>query len=309
MAEESNKVDAIVVAWNNCNLTLDCVEHLMASTLRPNVVVVDNGSSDGTPRAIRERFPSAVLIELEDNIGFGPAANVGIKNSEGEFVSIVNNDANVEPRYFELVTARFTDPEVGVASGVSMNPSTRRMEAAGAFADRSLGWFQYMNGEPPEAVDPDDPMICGPCFIAPVFRRAAIDRIGGFDDRLFAYWEDVDITMRLFSDGWKSAVVPEARVWHLGSASLGHRSLRQLELAAWGRGYVAGRYRVAPHWLLTELLIGVIDSLSLRNTIPLSRRIAGWRTGRRLPKRSIPGSINFISWWKSLKLRIATVRL
>lgn len=303
MSTSPPTTDAVVIAWNNCDLTIECIEHLLAGTLTPNVVVVDNGSHDGTPRRLRERFPGITLIELEENVGFGPAANRGIAASTGDLVAIVNNDANVEHEYMSRVAAEFDDAQVGFAAGVSMNPATGQLEAAGAYADRGLGWFQFMNGGDPTEIDPQDPMLCGPCFVAVVFRRKALESIGCFDENLFAYWEDVDVTMRMQAAGWEFAVVPEALAWHLGSATLGTRSINTLKLAAWGRGYIAARYRVGTCWTTTELALGALDAVRLRDLTPLSKRIAGWLFGRTLPKHELPRNIRFISWRRSMQLR------
>lgn len=297
------RIDVVVITWNKYELSLDCLEHIFASTVPVNVIVVDNASSDDTPRRIRERFPAATLVENERNLGYGPAANIGAAAGNSEFVSIVNSDANVEPDYFENVLASFADQQVAMAAGLSMNPRTGRLDAAGATSDRGLNWLPLLPDGMPDEVDPDDPRIAAPCSDAVVFRRAAFDAIGGFDDEIFAYWEDVDITMRLRNDGWGVAICPAARVWHIGSAALGKRSEAQLHLAAWGRGYLAGRYRIGLAWVLTDLAAAILDAIRLRSLTPVSRRIAGARHGYSLPRRAIPDGIAFDSWWQSVKAR------
>lgn len=307
-AETQAQVDVVVITWNKFELSRDCLEHLAASTIPLNVTVVDNASEDQTPRKVREMFPTVQLIENGENLGFGPAANIGIRAGSADFVSVVNSDANIEPSYFEAVIKQFADESVGMAAGLSMNPATGKLDASGASVDRGLSWLPLNVGAEPEVVDPENARIAAPCFDAIVFRRAAIEEVGGFDEEIFAYWEDVDVTMRIRNRGWTVAVAPAARVWHIGSAALGKRSVRQLQLAAWGRGYVAGRYRIGLAWLLTELVTGLFDSLRLRSIVPLSRRIVGWRYGRGLPRRARPDNIDYESWWRAMRVRYLASR-
>lgn len=297
------QVDVVVITWNKFELSRDCLEHLAASTIPVNVIVVDNASEDDTPRKVRDLFPDVRLIENSENLGFGPAANIGIAAGSAEFVSVVNSDANVEPNYFESVIKEFADESVGIAAGLSMNPATGKLDASGASVDRGLSWLPLNVGDEPGSVDPDSSRVAAPCFDAVVFRREAIDGVGGFDNEIFAYWEDVDITMRIRDQGWTVAVCPAARVWHVGSAALGKRTVRQLQLAAWGRGYIAGRYRIGPVWLMTELFAGLIDSLRLRSKVPIARRIAGWRYGRARPARAYPQNLEYESWIRAMRVR------
>lgn len=303
MSSNSPTLDVVVITWNKYELSLDCLAHASASSVPINLTVVDNASEDDTPRRIREQFPTAGLIVNDRNIGYGPAANLGATAGTSEFVSILNSDANVEPDYFERVLDCFADEQVAMVAGLSMNPATSKLDAAGATTDRGLNWLPLLPGGEPAQVDADDPRIAAPCSDAVVFRRAAFDAIGGFDDEIFAYWEDVDITMRLRQAGWKVAVCKDAKVWHVGSAALGKRSVAQMHLAAWGRGYLAGRYRLGPLWLVTEFLVGLLDSARLRSFTPFSRRMAGWRHGRKLPRREIPDGIEFNSWRTSMAAR------
>jgi GT2 family glycosyltransferase len=305
MHAANKTIDAVVITWNKYEMSLDCIEHLAASSVPVNLYDVDNGSSDETPRRVRERFPNVTVVELPENLGYPGAANQGFANSSSEFVAIINSDANVEPDYFEKVLRCFDDPKVGFAAGLSMDPASGLVDAAGAKIDRGLSWLPYMQGVPAESVSAVDSELAAPPFDAIVFRRAAIESVGGYDEDFFAYSEDVDITLRLRAAGWKIDVATDAKVWHIGSASLGKRTVAQLHFAAWGRGYVAGRYRVGPAWLLTDIAAGLVDSIQLRSWTPISRRWVGWRQGRALPAREVPTDLHYESWSSSLKRRVA----
>ena len=302
-------VDAVVITWNRWELSERCIEHLFASTVDVHVIVVDNGSEDGTPDRVRERFPQAELIEFSENRGYGAAANAGAERATAEFVSIVNSDALVAPDYFELVLARMrADDRVGFAAGLSINPATGLVDAAGAIFDVSLNWAPYLEGVAPEEAVVDEKVLGSPPSDALVFRRAAFARVGGFDSEIFAYGEDLDMTLRLRAAGWLAASVRGAMVEHLGSASLGKRTARQMAMVGWGRGYVAGRYRMSVWGGPRELLLWLAICASVRDITPLKRLFAGWRRGRSLPARPIPDGIYRESWSASIKKRIDAAR-
>lgn len=304
----SERVDAVVISWNNWELSAACVASLRECLPAVNVIVVDNGSTDGAPERLRERFPDLNLHEFGENLGFGQAANRGAALGDAEFIAIVNNDTELAPDYFDAILRRFDgDHNVGFASGLSIDPASGLVDAAGATLDHALCWYPYQRGVDPESALIDNSQIVSPASDAIVYRREAFDAEGGFDAEIFAYGEDLDLALRLHSAGWRPAAIAESRVVHRGSASLGSRSVAQMRLAAWGRGYVAGRYRVSARWLLFDLAVGVVNSLILRSTVPLTRLVAGWRRGRSLPARAIPSDVRFESWRDALKKRYGTV--
>jgi N-acetylglucosaminyl-diphospho-decaprenol L-rhamnosyltransferase len=302
-ASEKAVVDVIVVTWNNAELVIDCLEHIAASTVPHRMIVVDNASQDDTIARIEADFPQATIIALDENIGYGRAVNRGAAAGEAEFIALVNNDANIEPDFLELTLAALADASVGMAGGVSLSPAGK-VDAAGIMLDRGLGGYLYKVGAEPVDVDVADPHLYSPAHVTIVYRRETFDQAGGFDEEIFAYCEEVDLSMRVRRAGWNFAIVPNANAVHLGSVSIGTRSPAQIRLAAWGRGYVAGRYRVAPQWVLTEFCVGLVDMLKQRNAAPLSQRIAGWRRGRKLPRRLPPEGVEYLTWREGMRLRL-----
>lgn len=297
-------VDAVVITWNRCELASECIEHLLASTLPVNVIVIDNGSEDGTPDRVRERFPEVDLVEFADNRGYGAAANAGAERATADFVAIINQDALVAPDYFELVLARMSsDERIGFASGLSIDPKSGKVDSAGAVFDSGLRWGPYFHGVSPEEVAVDEARLASPPTDSIVFRRSAFLDIGGFDSEIFAYGEDLDLTLRLREAGWLPASVTAALVEHLGAASMGKRSVGQMNLVGWGRGYVAGRYRVGPMELLLDLVMWTGISAIVRSPQPLRRLLAGLRRGRSLPQRPVPSGIYREHWYESLRKR------
>lgn len=304
------RVDAVVISWNNWELTADCVASLIACGPNVNVIVVDNGSSDGAPEHLRVRFPGLRVEEFGENLGYGAAANRGAAFGDAEFISIVNNDTELAHDYFDHVLARCdAEARVGFASGLSINPATNLVDAGGATIDHALNWYPYLRGAHPDDVEVDETLVVSPASDAIIYRREAFDALDGFDPEIFAYAEDLDLSLRLAAAGWRPAIVPAARVVHRGSATLGSRSVAQMRLASWGRGYVAGRYRVAPQWLLLDLAVAMVNSVLLRSTVPVTRLVAGWRRGRALSRRPVPEDLQFEHWREALKKRYRTVAM
>jgi N-acetylglucosaminyl-diphospho-decaprenol L-rhamnosyltransferase len=303
-SESVSPVDVIVVTWNNGELLLDCLEHVSKERIPHRLIVVDNASEDDTVSRVRRRFPDAEVIELPENVGFGRAANRGIEHARGEFMFLLNNDANIEPGFIEKLLRRFDDPRVGMVGGLLVNPANGRVDTAGIQIDSGIGGYSAFAGDELLTVEARLGQLIGPALGAALIRRELLEEIGLFDEHIFAYSEDLDLVLRASAAGWRFAVVTDARATHIGSATLGTRSLGLVRHAAHSRGYVAGRYRVGPLWLLTEAAVGLVDGLRLRSIEPLSRRFAGWREGRTLPKRELPADLPQFHWPSAIKLRL-----
>lgn len=297
-------VDAIVVSWNHRDLLIECLRHIEANRQPHRLIVVDNGSTDGSAEAVRERFPNATVVALEENIGYGPAFNRGVDEGDSDVIFFINNDANISPDFLEKVAAAFSDRSIGLAGGIAVNPRNGSVDAAGIQLDRGVGGYLYLTGERVELVDVDSPTLVGPAFAAAAVRRTAFEEAEGFDPAIFAYCEEVDLVMRMRNAGWNFVIDPDARAEHIGSATLGSRTLAQMRHAARGRGYVAGAYRISPLWLLTEVAVGLVDSARLRSFVPLSDRVKGWLEGRRVPRRRAPVDVDYLNWWQAMRLRL-----
>ena len=287
------QIDVVIPSWNRSELLADCLQHLARQTVPHRTVVADNGSTDGTAAMVREQFPDATLIELGQNLGFGRAVNRAAAEGRAEAIVVLNNDVNAEPSFLSEIVTPLEDESVGMVSGVLLDPDTGLIDAAGVEIDASLAGHAYLGGLPPSVADrPPDGML-GPCGGAAAYRRSAFEAVGGFDERIFAYSEDLELALRLRAAGWRCALADGARGVHLGSATLGSRTREQSRHAAYSRGYVLGRYRVGFGWFLAELAVAVADLALLRSAAPLSARVAGLREGRSQPPRPVPeGSIS-----------------
>jgi GT2 family glycosyltransferase len=199
-----------------------------------DLVLVDNASTDGTADLVRARFPRCRVIEAGENLGFGRACNLGVRESTGEHILFLNPDAWVDPSCIDhLRRAMQSDPRIGWAAPRLFYPDGRRQfiwaptvgvvgEALRLLRNR-FERRQWSHGLLPRALRAlgDPGWYTAACAL---LRRRAWDEVGGFDPGFFLYFEDADLGLRLRQAGWRLAQVAEARAYHdrhLPSASSG----------------------------------------------------------------------------------------
>ena len=218
-------VSAIVVNWNG----VDCVDACLASLLCQTwpaleIIVVDNGSSDGSRELIRARYGSRItLIESPVNLGFAGGNNLGIRAAKGAYVALLNNDAVAEPEWVTaLVRAAEADRLIGMcASKILVLGDAGLVDSAGLLL--SADGIGRGRGR----LEPDGEAYAGaaealiPSGCAALYRRAMLDEIGLFDADFFAYCEDADLGLRGRLAGWGCRYVPTAVVHHAYSRSTG----------------------------------------------------------------------------------------
>jgi GT2 family glycosyltransferase len=219
----------IVLSWNGKRDTLACLDSLRALERDDvRVVCVDNGSTDGSIEAIRERFPELDLIENGRNLGYAGGNNVGIRSAldaGAAWVVLLNNDATLARDTIDAFErAAAEHPRAGILSGkVLFQQPPDRIWFAGQRFNATLGY----SGRPRGYGRPD-----GPAYSRTVpteraagalmaVSRRAIDTVGLLDEELFAYIEDVDWSLRAREAGFEVLFVPDARAWHAVGGSTG----------------------------------------------------------------------------------------
>ena len=216
-------VSAIVVNWNGADCLEACLGSLLSQTWSAlEIIVVDNGSSDGSRELLRARYGSRItLIESPVNLGFAGGNNLAIRAAKGAYVALLNNDAVASPGWIEaLVEAAEADPRIGMcASKVLVLGGNGLIDSAGLLmsADgigRGRGRLELDGETYAEAQDALVPSGC-----AALYRRAMLDEIGLFDEDFFAYCEDSDLGLRGRLAGWSCRYVPIAVVHHAYSRS------------------------------------------------------------------------------------------
>ncbi len=212
-------VAVVIVSWNSSDELSFCLDAVQAET-PAEIVVIDNGSRDGTPELVRAEYPEVRLIPLGENRGFAAGCNIGVHASAAPYVLFLNADATLEPGYLRtLVGALAADPRAASATGklVFWRDGTRYIDSAGirlcAYALRPLdrGYGEVDHGQYDRRVT-----VFGPSGAAALYRRSALVAAGpqAFDEDFFAYYEDVDLAWRLRRLGYRHLYEPHALACH-----------------------------------------------------------------------------------------------
>ena len=283
------------------------------------VVVVDNGARADTQALVATRFPDVQLIVNDVNAGFGRAVNQGARVAVGDALVVINDDVVLRPEFLERALESFDDTDVGMVAGVLVQgEAPARIDAAGLEFDTTLrAWDLAWNR--PLAGLRSDAIAAGPCGGAALYRLSAFRDVGGFDETLFAYWEDADLALRLRHTGWRCAVATAAVAEHHHGATLGI-SHAQRKLDAFGRGYLLARYRVVERRPLKALAVALLDWPPLIAHVVLRREVGPIRARRhgvlagRSRRRSSPPPYELATvgllealWrqWRFLPLRLS----
>jgi GT2 family glycosyltransferase len=282
---------------------------LRVQTREIDAVVVDNGSTDDSVELLRERFPEVETIALGRNLGFGPALNRAIAEHRADPLVLLNNDAECEPRFVEGLLDAAAEGAESVAGVLLQERSPGAIDSAGVVADGALMGFDYLHDEPvAAALTAPDPL--GPTGGAALYARAAFEAVGGFDERIFLYYEDLDLALRLAAAGARCRLAPGALALHAYSASLGAGSGEKYARTGWSRGYMLRRYGVmsrpgtALHALACEAAI-CAGQLAIDHTAKgIGGRLRGWRAGAGLARREAgDAALLDVSIAEALRLR------
>jgi GT2 family glycosyltransferase len=310
------KATVVIPTFNGRSLLTEALEHLAAQTVPHDVVVVDNGSTDGTAEHVSERFPDVRVVALDENLGFGRAVNLGVAQASTDVVVLVNNDVLCPPEFLDELLAPFADQKVDMVAGVLVQHDRPDLvDSAGIELDTTLrSWDMLWNRPAAELDRARDPI--GPCGGAAAFRTEAFRAVGGFDEAFFAYWEDVDLAMRLHLAGRTCVRAPAARAMHKHGQTVGAASPRQRRLEAFGRGFVLARYRVARRSLLTRAAVALLDwpvlivhLLVRREAGPLRERRRGMRAGLARPPLRAPFELATVSVREAFGRQLGLLRL
>ncbi len=211
------RVSVIIPNWNGIELIGPCLESLYRQSFGDfDVIVVDNGSSDGSVSLIEKKFPEVMIIRFDENRGFSAAVNAGIAASNSPYVCLLNNDTEVDARWLEeLVAALDAHPQVGSAASKILFFSDRSsVNSAGD--EFSLFGVPYqrrrMRGD--HALFNEPQLVFSACGAAALYRKELFQSIGLFDESFFAYQEDVDWGFRAQLLGYRCLFVPGAIVYH-----------------------------------------------------------------------------------------------
>jgi N-acetylglucosaminyl-diphospho-decaprenol L-rhamnosyltransferase len=259
----------VLVCWNNKKYLEPCLDSLFGGNLRCSfdVVVVDNGSTDGSQEMLRARYPQVMIVQNTSNVGLGRASNQGILATNGRYVLLLNNDTIVNgPSLDALVDLLNACPEVGAVGGKLLNEDGTVQSCYNHFSTlREEFLIATRIGETlqpgyPAVVDDDELRSVGWISSACVLvRRAALDQVGLLDESYFIYGDEEDLQYRIRRAGWAIVYLPYATTIHFGGRSMNRWSRRKMvyrgKMLFYQKHYGAGRTLV-----LRALLAGLSAS-------------------------------------------------
>ena len=310
-------VSVIIPNFNGAALLPRCLEALSRQSFRDfEVILVDNGSTDGSGRAAPPAGLELRRLELESNSGFTGACNRGWRESRGRFIAVLNNDAAPEPGWLAaLVAAADSSAQAGmVASRVLSMREPGTVDSLGLLPARNGLVYLRGRGEPdrPDSELPATEEVFGPSGVAALYRREMLDQIGFFAEAYFAYYEDADLAFRGRWAGWHCLLAHRARVLHLHSATADAMDLpktyylhRNRFWTVWRNWPLAAFLRYFPWFFIYHVLTawrailfeGNLHAVKARMdaVMGLGQQLQWRRTQRRL--RTVPGAE--ISRWLS----------
>ena len=305
-------IDVVIPVRDNWALTESCLEHLRAQTAPHTVIICDNGSSDGTPARVRASW-EARIIELGANLGFSAACNRGVLAGNAEIVVLLNNDVDCRHDFLERLVAPFDrDERLGSVAPILLNVEEETIESFGLAVDPTLAGYPRLRGLPTHEAATPDAVLIGPTGAAAAYRRQAWEEVGGLDEGVFSYVEDVDLAVRLRVAGWSTTGARDAVAVHVGSASAGRRSSWQRYQGGFARAYFLRRYdvlrsRAGPRAVVTEAIVSFADALVFSHDLSALRgRVGGWQAAAGKPRNPRPPreAIDFrITFLESLRRR------
>jgi GT2 family glycosyltransferase len=284
-SDQTAAVQVIVVAWNSGVHLQRCLDALAAQTFTDwEAVVWDNASTDGAVDRLRPP-PNTEIVRSPDNLGFAAANNRAAERSGSRWIALLNPDAFPEPDWLERLVAtgeRWNAESVASLQLDDADPAI--LDGAGDnMSIFGIGW-RGGYGYPRATAPTEEAEVFSACGAAALYRRDAWAPLGGFDERFFAYFEDVDLGFRLRNRGGRTILSPDAVVRHVGSASSGtvsgfaerHGTRNRLWTVVRDMPLLLMPIAVPLHLAATAFVL-------VRSPDPVSRqaRIAGLREGLR----------------------------
>jgi GT2 family glycosyltransferase len=309
-------VTVVIVTWNGLELTRRAVESVLDQEIDQavEIMVVDNGSSDGTPEILPAEFPTIIFERFPTNLGFARANNFAVNRARSPLVLLLNNDAVLAAGALRaLLGAADAGPDYGVfAPEMLQMRAPHLVDNRGIYLDWTAHCRQLDSNSPAGSVQQPSE-IFGASGGACLIRRSVVEAIGLYDESLESYWEDGDFALRAQAGGIRCLFVPSATVYHEGSATGDRVADRKLYLIQRNMAIVTTRwlpFRLSSpaSWLsLAREMYYVLQALpSGRASLVVRAKLEGWRRER---PRLEAGTRARLAAWIGVRYRDAAVSL
>lgn len=279
-----------IVSYNTRDLLRACLQSLEArrDEVEMEIIVIDNGSTDGSVEMVGSAFPKVLLLDTGENLGYGRANNLGLKNARGRYFFVLNSDTEVQPGALRAlvdflderpkagaVTAQLILPDGSIQSSCATDPNLMKVFWEQTYLDKLFPNNKITGGYTMTHWNYDEvrevEQVAG---AAVVIRREAWEQIGGFDPAFFMYFEDTDLCIRLRKAGWSIWFLPDARVHHkVGASSDKDWQLRARMVSSlnWSRYYYFSKRESTFRGkiLKTLVIMGAFLRLSAWSTIAI----------------------------------------
>ncbi|MCE5210549.1 MAG: glycosyltransferase family 2 protein [Deltaproteobacteria bacterium] len=235
-------ISVVIVNWNTKDLLIECLHSLnkVTGNLKKEIIVVDNGSNDGSQEAVKTVFPEVKIIKNNENLGFAKANNIGMKASTGRYLCLVNSDVKVLDGCLEQLM-HYMDQDTGIGivgpqilwPDMTLQDSCRKFPGlwnnicdllhlnklfpkSDLFSGEHMMFFDHTTAKQVEG-------LAG-CFL--MIRKSALEQVGMFDEQYFIYFEETDLCKRFRENNWKIVFFPYAHAIHYGRKSSSKDALR-----------------------------------------------------------------------------------
>ena len=250
------QVTIVIPNYNGEKYLKNCIQSVRDHTRIPyQLTVVDNGSSDRSIEEIEEAFPEVRVIRLDKNYGFCKAVNEGIRDSSTPYVLLLNNDTVIRKGFVEnLLRAVERDEKIfSVEAKMLQYADPSRIDSAGTYYN-ALGWAYSAGKDKPSSRYTRKKYTFSTCAGAAIYRRELLEKTGLFDERHFAYLEDVDVGYRARIYGYHNTYCPDAVVYHVGSGTSGSK-YNSFKVKMTGRNNIYLNYKNMP---LPQIILNIL---------------------------------------------------
>jgi len=270
-------VTVVIPNVNGMKFLPACLSSLQNQTFRKfEIVIVDNGSTDGSVKFMKTNFPNTIIIENENNMGFAEANNQGIRAARGKYIATLNNDTEADKDWLRnlVIAAENSDNDVGMwAPKILSLQSKEEIDSVGGLLicrdgiAKGRGRLEIDTGQYDMVRE-----ILLPSACCALYRKKMLDETGYFDSDFFAYCEDTDLGLRALQAGWKALSVPTSIVYHYYSGTGGTYSDTKAFLVERNHLWVAWKSFpvtwniMLPFYVILRYVIQVYGTLSNRGS-------------------------------------------